>query len=68
MPLDEPLTENERMAFEEIYVLMLRAMLQEPMSHREIARRLGISNGDEWNIYQRALAKMRRYANKGCED
>ena len=59
------MTPDEAKALAEIEALMLRAMHRKPMTHREIARRLEISNGDEWNIYQRALAKLRKYATRG---
>jgi DNA-directed RNA polymerase specialized sigma24 family protein len=65
--MDEALTENERLALAEIEALMLRAMLREPVPHKQIARRLNMSNGDVWNTYQRALAKIRKYAQKGAE-
>jgi len=56
------MTENEQKALEEI-----EAMLQRPVvrTHREIAAVLGISHGTVQNIERRALAKLRKYAERG---
>lgn len=37
------------------------------LSHREIARRLGISHGQVMNIERRALQKLRKLILKGVE-
>lgn len=58
--MDEPLTENERRAFEEIEALMRRKLERKAKTFRDIERELGIPHSSVEVIEHRALAKLRK--------
>lgn len=58
------MTDAENAALEEIVAVMTAP--KAPLTHRQIAARLGLSHGTVQNMERRALEKLRRLATKGA--
>lgn len=59
------LTENERLAFVEIEMVLRRAIDRKEMTYRDIERETGIAKSQADVIETRALSKLRKLARSG---